>query len=100
MHNDSIETLLLRHYGRSAPAPVGLEERLVTSVRQQAVEQRWQQNIATHLRERRISRRNMVRFVALASAGAGALSIGVESVRALEGVLTGQGSEVPQSAFS
>jgi len=36
MHNDSLETLLLRHYGNTAPTPSALEARLVASVRQEA----------------------------------------------------------------
>jgi hypothetical protein len=33
MQNDSLETLLLRHYGSGAQAPIGLEEKLYASVR-------------------------------------------------------------------
>jgi hypothetical protein len=90
MHNDSIETLLLRHYGRNASAPAGLEQQLVTSLRQQEAEQRWQQNVTTRLRSKRISRRRIIRLVALTSAGAGVLSVGMESLRRVEAALVGQ----------
>ncbi len=90
MHNDSLETLLLRHYGRNASAPAGLEQQLVASVRRQESELRWQKNVTTHLRERRISRRSAVRLVALTSAGAGLLSVGIESLRSVEAALVGQ----------
>ena len=39
MQNDSIETLLLRHYGSAAQAPAGLEEKLRASIRLEAAEQ-------------------------------------------------------------
>lgn len=90
MHNDSIETLLLRHYGRNASAPAGLEQQLVASVRRQEAEQRWQQSMTSHLRERRISRRSIVRLVALTSAGASLLSVGLESLHSVEAALVGQ----------
>ena len=82
MSKDSLETLLLRHYGDSAPAPGGLEERLRASVRQQANELHQQQRIAAHLRHRRISRRHAVRFVAISTAGLGILSAGLEVLEA------------------
>ncbi len=90
MHNDSIETLLLRHYGRNASAPAGLEQQLVASVRRQETEQRWQQSMTSQLRERRISRRSIVRLVALTSAGASLLSVGLESLHSVEAALVGQ----------
>jgi hypothetical protein len=96
MHNDSIETLLLRHYGRNASAPAGLEQQLVASVRHQESEQRWQQSVTTRLRERRISRRSVVRIVALTSAGAGLLSVGLESLRSVEAALVGQRQDAVQ----
>jgi hypothetical protein len=96
MHNDSLETLLLRHYGRNASAPAGLEQQLVASVRRQEAEQRWQQSVTTRIRERRISRRNVVRLVALTSAGAGLLSVGLESLRSVEAALVGQRQDAVQ----
>ena len=61
MYNDSIDTLLLRHYGRSAPAPVDLEAHLLASVCHEAAEMGEHQQIATNLRERPVSRRRAVR---------------------------------------
>lgn len=90
MHNDSIETLLLRHYGSTAPAPVGLEQRLVASVRHEAEERREQERVATRLRERRLSRRRVIGLVGLGTAGLGLLSVGVESLHMLEASLLGQ----------
>ena len=90
MHNDSLETLLLRHYGRSASAPAGLEQQLVASVRRQEAELHRQQRVTTHLRQRRISRRSVVRFVALTSAGASLLSVGLENLRSVEANLACQ----------
>ena len=40
MQKDSLETLLLRHYGHTAAAPVDLEERLLASVQHEVEEQR------------------------------------------------------------
>jgi len=90
MHNDSIETLLLRHYGRTAPSPAGLEQQLVASLRHQEADQRWQQGMTNRLRTQRISRRRAVRFVALTSVGAGLLSVSIESLRMVESALVGQ----------
>jgi len=67
MYNDSIDTLLLRHYGRSAPAPVDLEAHLLASVR----------------------------LVALSTAGLGALSLGLEGLRLVEAALIGQDTTKP-----
>ena len=43
MQTDSIETLLLRHYGSTAQVPADLEGRLCTSVRVEAEELRKQE---------------------------------------------------------
>jgi len=64
MHNDSIETLLLRHYGSAAPAPTGLEATLVASVRQEARTIERQTRHADMWSERPISRRRVLRLVA------------------------------------
>jgi len=95
MHNDSIDTLLLRHYGRSAPAPVDLEAHLLASVRQEAAEIGEHQKLATNLRERPVSRRRAVRLVALSTAGLGALSLGLEGLRLVEAALIGQDTTKP-----
>lgn len=82
MRNDSIETLLLRHYGASAPTPPQMEQRLIASVRRQSAEQQRLQ--------RRISRRRAVGLVAFGSAGLGVLSLGLESLHMFEAALVGQ----------
>lgn len=90
MHNDSLETLLLRHYGNTAPTPPALEARLVASVRQEAELQGQGHNIAQRLRTYRINRRRAVQIVAIASTGLGLLSLGMESLQGLEAAMLGQ----------
>jgi hypothetical protein len=90
MHNDSIETLLLRHYGSVAPTPIGLEQQLQAATRHQVAELRQQQHIAARLRAYRLSRRRAVRFVALGTAGLSVLSAGLSSLHVLESALLGQ----------
>lgn len=98
MRNDSIETLLLRHYGSAAQAPIDLEERLCASVRLEATELDKEQQIATRLRDRRVSRRHAVRLVAVGAAGLGSLSLAMEGVRMIEAALIGQ--DVTKPAYS
>src|SRR5712692_9072166 len=98
MRNDSIETLLLRHYGSTAQAPIDLEDKLCASVRLEAVELDKEQHLITYLRERRVSRRHAVRLVAIGAAGLGGLSIALEGVRLLESALIGQ--DVTKPAYS
>jgi putative heme degradation protein len=69
MQNDSLETLLLRHYGSAAQTPVALEEKLSASVRQEVAKLNEQERVAAYLRERRISRRKAIRLVAMGTAG-------------------------------
>lgn len=97
MQNDSIETLLLRHYGSAAPAPVHLENRLLASVRQEAAAMQAQKQIATRLRQRPMSRRRAVKLVAIGTAGIGALSVTLE---AFGTTLAGQDSSTRQPAYS
>ncbi len=97
MQKDSLETLLLRHYGNTAPTPASLQERLLTSVRHEAEESRHQQRVAAHLRERRLSRRQAVKLVAIGSAGLGILSLGLESLQMFDASLTGQ--DMTRQAF-
>jgi len=99
MHNDSLETLLLRHYGNTAPTPSALEARLVASVRQEAELQSQGHNIALHLRTYRVNRRRAVQLVAIASTGLGLLSLGVESLQGLEAAMLGQDIARPQQAL-
>ena len=97
MRNDSIESLLLRHYGDDAPVPAGLETRLVASVRREAAELRTQESVATRLGEQRMSRRAAVRLVAIGTAGLSVVSLGLESLQSLEAALVGQ--DVTQTAY-
>jgi hypothetical protein len=97
MRNDSIESLLLRHYGNDAPAPPGLETRLVASVRQEAAEMREQESLTARLGKQRMSRRAAVRWVALGTAGLSIVSMGLESLQTLEASLAGQ--DVMQTAY-
>ncbi len=92
MYNNSIETLLLRHYGESAAVPTHLEQRITVSVHQMADDRREQQLLARNLRENRISRRRAIQLVALGSAGLGLLSAGLASVQT---VLNSQNSTQP-----
>jgi hypothetical protein len=98
MRNDSIETLLLRHYGSTAQAPRDLEEKLRASIRLETVELEREQQIITRLREQRVSRRHAVRLVAIGAAGLGGLSLALEGVRTIEAALIGQ--DVTKPAYS
>ena len=89
MRNDSIETLLLRHYGSAAPAPVDLEARLLASVQEQAAEVSARERTASAWRERRVSRPRVLRLVAIGSAGLGVLGIGLDGLRQVEANLLG-----------
>jgi len=99
MHNDSLDTLLLRHYGHLAPAPEGLEQRLISSVRKQVTANAQQQATVTRLRNQRVSRRKIVRLVAFSSAGLGVLSAGMECLHGVEAALLGTDAQ-QQSAHS
>jgi len=90
MQNDSIETLLLRHYGSTAPIPIGLEQQLQAATHHQVAELRQQQHVAARLHAYRVTRRRAVRFVALSTAGFGVLSAGLSSLHVLESALLGQ----------
>jgi hypothetical protein len=94
---DSIESLVQRHYGSIARTPAELEQRLHTSVRDKAATLQRQQLVATRISERRMSRRQVVRLVALGTAGLGILNIGLEGLQAFEDALVGQ--EATQTAY-
>jgi ferric-dicitrate binding protein FerR (iron transport regulator) len=100
MHNDSLETLLLRHYGPQGEAPTALEQRLSASVRREAAAIEEQETLAASWQKRRFSRREALRLVAAGAAGAGALGLGMEALHALEVSLFGQGQESGQPSFS
>ncbi len=97
MRNDSIETLLLRHYGSTAQAPNDLENTLRASIRLEEVELEKEQQLITRLRERRVSRRHAVRLVTI-EAGLGGLSIALEGVRMIEAALLGE--DITKPAYS
>ena len=91
MHNDSIETLLARHYGSTTVAPAGLEQRLHASVRQQAAETLREQASSTYTHP--VSRRRAVQWVAMSSLGVSIVNLGLEALDA-----TFTGSEAAQNA--
>jgi hypothetical protein len=95
MRNDTIETLLLRHYGSTAQTPTDLEDRLRSSIRLEEVELVKEQLLITRLKERRVSRRHAVRLVAIGAAGLGGLSLALEGVRLIEEAFTGQSATSP-----
>ncbi len=97
MRNDTIETLLLRHYGSTAPIPADLQDSLSASVQLEAAEIEKEQLLVTRLRERRISRRLAVRLVTI-DAGLEGLSLALEGARVIEAALKGQ--DVAKPAFS
>ncbi len=91
MQNDSIEALLLRHYGNTAPTPPDLEDRLLASVRLEAGESRKQQQAVARLHQERVSRRRAFRLLARGTgkAGLNVLSLGLDGLQALETTLSG-----------
>jgi len=97
MRNDSIETLLLRHYGSTAQAPNDLENTLRASIRLEEVELEKEQQLITRLRERRISRRHAVRLITI-EAGLGGLNIALEGVKMIEAALLGE--DITKPAYS
>jgi len=78
MRNDSIETLLLRHYGSSAPAPVNLEQQLSASVRQEVAAVQSRQQAINNWQQRRVSRRRVLQLVTFSGAGLSALAVGID----------------------
>jgi hypothetical protein len=90
MHNDSIETLLLRHYGPTAATPPQLEEHLRAAVQQDVAQMRQQQEAVARLNARRMSRRRVgvVAMSALGTTGLELLSATLEGLQVLETKLT------------
>ena len=97
MESNSIETLLLRHFGNTARTPVGLEETLHASIRHEAKEARKAQLAATRLQQKRVSRRQAVRLVVKGAGdtGIGLLCIGLEGLQLLETTLVSQDTAQP-----
>jgi hypothetical protein len=83
MYNDSLDTLLLRHYGSNGPVPEALEQHVSASVQVEAKKPQQSQRIASRMREQRISRRRVIQMFALGSAGFGALGAGISSVQTI-----------------
>jgi len=81
MRNDSIETLLLRHYGSSAPAPVDLEQKLSATVRQEVAEAQARQQVANAWQQRRVSRRRILQLVTFSGAGLSVLAVGLNTLQ-------------------
>lgn len=93
MYNDSVETLLLRHYGPDGPTPVALEQRLINSVRQDAMSQQEQATIG--VLKHSMNRRRAMKLVAVGSGGLGLIAASLE---VLDATLFGQ--DTVQSALS
>ena len=100
MYNDSIETLLLRHYGSTAPTPPAWSSNWLPRYAQESGAMQRQERLAMRMRTQRVSRRKVVRWVAIGSAGVGLLSAGLESLHILEASFTGEDTPQVQSAFS
>lgn len=81
MRNDSIETLLLRHYGSAAPAPVDLEQQLSAMVRRETVAERTKQQAVSRWNERRVSRRRVLQLATFTGTGIGILAVGVRALQ-------------------
>lgn len=77
MRNDSIETLLLRHYGSAAPVPMNLEQQLKTVVHREVA----RQQTVSSWNQRRISRRRVLQMVTFSGASVGvAVAVGVNTL--------------------
>lgn len=81
MRNDSIETLLLRHYGSSAPAPVNLEQQISTLVRQESAATQARQQVIDNWQQRRVSRRRVLQLVTFSGAGLSVLAVGLNTLQ-------------------
>lgn len=82
MRNDSIDTLLLRHYGSTAPAPVDLELQLSAMVRREAAATAVaQKQVASRWNQHRVSRRQVLQLMTFSSASISILAIGVHTVQ-------------------
>ncbi len=81
MQNDSIDTLLLRHYGSAAPAPVDLEQHLSALVRQESIEMQARKQASSKWNQRRVSRRRVLQLMTFSGAGLGALAVGINALQ-------------------
>jgi hypothetical protein len=82
MQNDSIETLLVRHYGSTAPAPVELEKRLSAMVRRETAAVQAQQQAVKSWEQRRVSRRRVLQMVTFSGVGLSAIAVGLNTIQA------------------
>jgi len=82
MQNDSIETLLLRHYGSTAPVPSNLEQQISAAVRNETTAEYARQQAVSRWNERRVSRRKVLQLVTFTSASVGALAVGINALEA------------------
>src|SRR5260370_7892468 len=98
MENDSIETLLLRHYGNLAPVPLALEPRLLASVRVATAEAHEQQQVTIRLREKRVSRRQIFKLVSPRKAVIGLLVVGLEGLHSIEWPLSSHAHHQPTNS--
>lgn len=81
MQNDSIDTLLLRHYGSTAPAPAELEEQLTALVRREAPAIQARQEAVNSWNQRRVSRRRVLQLVTFSGASLSALAVGLDALQ-------------------
>jgi hypothetical protein len=81
MQNDSIETLLLRHYGSAAPAPVDLEDRLCAMVRRESTAMQAREQRVRAWNQRRVSRRRVLQLVTFSGAGLSVLAMGLNTLQ-------------------
>ncbi|GHO43427.1 hypothetical protein [Ktedonospora formicarum] len=99
MHNDSIETLLSRHYGPTAPTPPDLEQRLLAALSQEQARQTRRLAQERHS-ERLMTRRQVLRVVTLGSAGLGMVGLALDGVQQFDRRFFGRDATVrPQHAF-
>lgn len=81
MHNDTADTLLLRHYGPTAPRPSGLEQRLVQALHQEKVQE---PKLLPTRQERLMTRRQILRAMTFSTASAGLVGLALEGVQQLD----------------
>lgn len=81
MQNDSIETLLLRHYGNTAPVPVDLEEQLCAQVRRESAALAESRQRESAWNQRRVSRRRVLQLVTFSGAGLSVLALGLQTLQ-------------------
>jgi hypothetical protein len=81
MHNDTAETLLLRHYGPTAPRPEGLEHRLVHALHQEKVQE---PALLPTRQARLMTRRQILRAMTFSTASAGLVGLALEGVQQLD----------------